>query len=80
MNNDFVNFGDVARKQLGQQCQYACRYTGVGPGWFPEYPDLGQGLRFKGNIGDYHSLEIHKDDVAEFVRRYEEWTKAHSDW
>jgi len=32
---------------------------------------LGDGLRFKGNTNNYHSLKIHKDDVEEFVWRYE---------
>ena len=67
--NDYVNFGDIARRQLDQQCQYISRYVdGVIEGW----PNLGTGLRFKGRPDAYYSLQIHKDDVAEFVRRVKE--------
>ena len=61
----FVNFGDVARGRLNQQCQYAPRYVG-GLG---SVPDLSEGLRFVGDNRDYHSLMIHQDDVDEFVAR-----------
>lgn len=66
--NDYVNFGDVARKQMGQQCQYASRY--FCQNWKNEYPMLGEGLRIIGNSNDYHSMKIHKDDVAEAVVRH----------
>lgn len=66
--DDYVGFGDIARGQIGMQCQYASRYVhGVG-----DYPNLGVGLRFTGTNADYHSMKIHKDDVAEFVRRMKE--------
>lgn len=63
--DEFVSFGDVARGQLDQQCQYASRWVGGRHGW----PDLSAGLRFDGDPVDYHSLRIHRDDVAEFVAR-----------
>lgn len=61
----FVNFGDVARGVLNMQCQYASYYVGGVGG----RPDLSQGLRFKGDAFNYHSIRIHKDDVVEFVKR-----------
>lgn len=67
---EFVKFGEIARGRLGQQCQYASRYV---DGKIEGYPNLGEGLRFKGDPGDYHSLEIHREDVEEFVRRVEEY-------
>ena len=77
---EFVSFGDVARRLLGQQCQYACRYTGIAldgngkrdpAGWAEMgYAYLGEGLRFQGNTNDYHSLRIHRDDVDIFVARH----------
>jgi hypothetical protein len=73
--SEYVNFGDIARGQLHQQCQYASCYVGGKCG----YPDLGAGLRFRehGKIvvfsDDYHSLEIHKDDVPIFIKRVEEY-------
>lgn len=71
VGDGFVNFGDVvARGRLRQQCQYASRYV---DGKIEGYPNLGNGLRFKGDSGNYHSLRIHGDDVDEFVRRVEEY-------
>lgn len=64
-NPNFVDFGRIARGDLGQQCQYASRYINGNHG----YPCLGYGLRFIGNDSNYHSWQIHKDDVEEFVRR-----------
>ncbi len=65
-------FGDTARNQLGQQCQYASRYI---DGRIEGYPALGEGLRFKElDSGSYHSIRIHRDDIPEFVRRYREHT------
>lgn len=67
----YVDFGDVSRQQLGEQCQYGSRYI---DGRIDGYPNLGHGLRFKGydsngRINNYHDMKIHRDDVAEFVRR-----------
>ena len=65
MSENFINFGDFCRKEIGMQCQYGSRYlTG-----FPGYPNLGEGLRFTGNCGDYHAINIHKDDAAIFKER-----------
>jgi len=55
----------------GQQCQYASRY--FCQNWKDEYPMLGEGLRIKGNSKDYHSMEIHRDDVEIAVARYKEY-------
>jgi len=66
-DTEWVNFGDVARKRLNEQCQYVSRYVGGRHG----SPDLGGGLRFQGDPTDYHDLLIHRDDVDEFVRRVE---------
>ena len=61
---DYIPFGDVARKQLGMQAQYACRFLDGRHG----SPNLGQGVRFKyKDPTDYHSIVIHKDDVDKFV-------------
>ena len=63
---DYVDFGDIARGRLGEQCQYGSRYI---EGGLAGYPSLGDGLRFMGNQANYHSWKIHKDDVEEFVQR-----------
>lgn len=72
---EFVSFGDVARGRLRQQCQYASRYIDGRHG----YPNLGEGLRFQGEVSDYHTLLIHRNDVEPFIKRVEQW-KAASAW
>lgn len=68
MTTDYVPFGDVARQRLGMQCQYARHYL--------IDPELSQGIRWQGNIEDYHGLTIHKDDVETFVERALAWRRA----
>lgn len=68
----FVDFGEVSRNLLGKQTQYGSRYIN---GDFGEYPKLGEGLRIKGSSADYHFIKIHKDDIDEFYRRYQEYQK-----
>jgi hypothetical protein len=63
--NDYVDFGDVARDMLNEQCQYISEYVDGRHG----RPALGDGLRIVGDPCDYHGLKIHKDDVEEFVSR-----------
>ena len=63
----FVNFGEVSRRLLNMQAQYGSRFI---DGAFGEYPKLGEGLRIKGNSDDYHNLRIHRDDIDEFMNRY----------
>ena len=71
---EYVDFGDIARRRLGGQCQYISRYVGGKCG----EKDLGVGLRFMEHgkavtfSDDYHSLKIHKDDIDIFVKRVQE--------
>jgi hypothetical protein len=69
----YVPFGDVARQRLHEQCQYASRYLEGELG----DPDLGSDLRWYGDTADYHGLQIHQDDVEEFVRRVRDYRRAH---
>ncbi len=63
----YVRFGDVSRNELNKQCQYGSLYING----FEGYPNLGEGLRFRNlDEGNYHAIEIHVDDITEFVRRY----------
>ncbi len=63
--SDYVDFGDVARDKIGEQCQYVAHYVDGRHG----KPNLGAGLRIVGDPADYHGLKIHADDVDEFVNR-----------
>jgi hypothetical protein len=69
----FVDFGEVSRQLLGKQSQYGARYLF---GAFGEYPNLGENLRIKGRLDNYHFIRIHKDDVAEFIRRYKAFLES----
>jgi hypothetical protein len=62
---DYINFGDFVRKECGMQCQYASFYLKGIAG----YPNLSEGLRLKGDLKDYHSIMIHKDDAVIFEKR-----------
>lgn len=71
----YVIFGHVSRNELKMQCQYGSDYL-----FDPDVhgcestPNLGKGLRFRNlDVGDYHGIEIHIDDVPELVRRYKEY-------
>jgi hypothetical protein len=66
VNDDYINFGDFVRKECGMQCQYASFYLKGIAG----YPDLSKDLRLKGDLKDYHSILIHKDDAIEFKKRF----------
>jgi hypothetical protein len=70
---DYVNFGDVSRKQLGIQCQYGIRYL---VGGFEGIPYLGENIRFRGDRNDYHSYRIHQDDVEKFVNRVNNYRRS----
>ncbi len=66
--NGFVKFGDVSRRILNKQCQYGVSFAFGDSG--SGCPNLGEGLRITGDIGNYHDVKIHQDDIEEFVRRY----------
>ena len=68
VDSDYVRFGDVARRRLGMQCQYACHYL--------EQPEIVENARWRGRVADYHGLTIHKDDVENFVERALAWRRA----
>ncbi len=73
--NGFADFGDIARGEMHKQCQYASYYIF---GDMPEYPNLGQGLRFENYEqakNNYHCLRIHIDDVPVLMTRYIEHRK-----
>ena len=69
--DEFINFGDIARQYLNQQCQYASWYVGG----FRNTPDLSGGLKFEGDPDEYHSLKIRRGDVAEFINRVQEYRR-----
>lgn len=61
-DSKYISFGDVCRQQLGMQCQYGSRYV----------TSHGSDLRIIGEVGFYHGLRIHCDDVDTFVMRVKE--------
>lgn len=66
----YVSVGQIAREDFGQQAQYFSRLIN------PDYRDrgegyMGEGLRVRGESGDYHSWRIDTRDVPELRRRAE---------
>ena len=68
-----IDFGQLSRTELGQQCQYGSRYV---HGKIEGYPNLAEGLRVTGDLFNYHSLRMHIDDVPTFIERYREHHEA----
>lgn len=64
---DYVNFGAVCRNLLGQQAQYASKY--LAPTSVRHSLGFGLRLRHAEDLGDYHKIQIHKEDVDTFVER-----------
>lgn len=66
----YVPLGEVAHGRLKMQSQYAVRYL------MPhENPFLGEGIRFRGELTDYHGVSIHPADVDTFVERVQTWRR-----
>lgn len=70
-HGDFLSLGDICRTFLGKQAQYGCPYYCKSTAEKRDYPYLGEGLRITGTASDYHGMRIHKDDVEEAVRRFD---------
>jgi hypothetical protein len=69
-DDDYINFGDFCRGEMGMQSQYGY-YAFAG---LTSYPVLGKGLRTRcWQDGNYHTLRIQKDDAQEFKRRYDRY-------
>ena len=67
--DEYINFGDVCRNRLSMQSQTGMYYF-LG---LADRPEMGNGLRIRGDWNFWHSVEIHKDDADEFVRRVKEY-------
>ena len=72
--NGYVSFGDLSRRILKKQGQYGVRYAFEDAEG--DYPNLGEGLRIIGDPGNYCDVKIHKDDIHEFVDRYNNYQKS----
>jgi hypothetical protein len=66
---DYIDFGDYCRKNLGIQCQTGYYFLEGLAG----YPKLKAGLRVTGNTWNYHEIKIHKDDAEVFKQRIVKW-------
>lgn len=75
VDEDFLDFGNIVRTHLGKQAQYGVRFVDGSDG----YPKLGEGLRFQGDLLDYHTLAIHRNDVQTFLDRYQSYLEWRDD-
>lgn len=71
---EFINFGDYCRGTIGITCQYGY-YLLEGLAGHPRMKD---GLRITGDVHNYHSIRIHKDDAEIFKDRYWAWRKRYA--
>lgn len=67
----YIKFGKIAREKMGMQCQYASRFLDE-----TRYPGLATGVRWEGDLYNYHSLLIHQEDVEVFVERVQNWRRS----
>lgn len=67
----YVNLGDVSRNVFGRQAQYGNRFFDKKMADAMKIPYIGEGLRILGTTSNYHAMKIHKDDIEEAIRRYE---------
>ena len=70
MCDDYIDFGDFVRSELGMQCQYAAYFIHGLAG----YPQLCGDLRmYNPHNWSYHSIKIHKDDAPKLKKRVKIW-------
>lgn len=67
----FVDFGEISRNLLNKQSQYGGDFVFGVRGC----PNLTEGLRVVGEKTHYEGIKIHKDDINEFVKRYQDFQK-----
>jgi len=72
-DDGFAFLGNISELFFGgKQSQYLSRYIDGFSG-LDDYPNLGEGLRVKGDSDDYHNMMVHKDNIPELVRRYRDY-------
>jgi hypothetical protein len=73
MADDYIDFGDFARKELGMQCQYATYFIHGLAG----YPQLCGDIRMYNPLqGTYHMIKIHRDDTYKLKKRVDVWEES----
>ncbi|MBP6881729.1 MAG: hypothetical protein KBC35_03825 [Candidatus Pacebacteria bacterium] len=69
--NGYLYVADFATQELRKQSKNISAFLDGDEGTSPEY-NLGSGLRYQGESGNYTDMKIHIDDLAEFLRRVKE--------
>jgi hypothetical protein len=65
----YLRLGDINRSDFeGRQVKNISSLLDGEEGISPEY-NLGEGIRYKGNSGNYSDMKIHIDDLSEFIER-----------
>jgi len=70
-NPEYINFGGFCLNEMNMQAQSGM-YVFEG---LHHYPPLGYHLRIIGDMENYHSVLIHKEDALKFKARYEAYIK-----
>lgn len=66
--NGFVRVPDFATQELRRQSQSIASLLDGEGGLSPEY-NLGEGIRYTGDSGNYDRMKVHIDDLEEFITR-----------
>lgn len=71
-SESFIRLGDISRQDFGgrQIKNIASLLDGS------EGVNLGEGLKFSGNSGNYSDMKIHIDNLEEFVNRVNKFYKG----
>lgn len=70
-HGSYIDLGTVVHDMLDMQMQYAVRYLDS-----DKYPTISAGIRWQGNLVDYHEIRIHSEDVNTFVKRVQEHLRS----
>ncbi len=68
----YIYTSDFAVPELRRQNKNIASLLDGEGGLSPEY-NLGEGLRYKGNSGNYSEMQIHIDDLEEFINRVKKY-------
>lgn len=67
----YIYTSDFSTAELKRQNKNIASLLDGEEGHSPDY-NLGEGLRFKGNSGNYSDMKIHIDDLETFIKRVKE--------
>lgn len=68
----FVPVSAFSHTELGRQTKSIASFVDGDGGTNPDI-NFGEGLRYKGESGNYTDVKIHIDDLPKFIKMIKEW-------